>query len=150
MPKTLTLPDGRLVVDGLDSTNKFVAKLDRTDFHAGFLCFTYHVSGFVFDLFFPPMIIRAEKNHGSTVVLQIIREFRFGLGNRLSEREQIGLHARIAFQVVHESCRLLDKFVIFVAKRTNPNKPAPFHREGFSIYFKTLTHWNVEMQITSS
>ena len=95
------------------------------------------------------MIIRAEKNHGSTVVLQIIREFRFGIRNGLSEREQIGLHARIAFQVVHESCRLLDKFVIFVAKRTKTNKPAPFHREGFSIYFKALTHWNVEMQITS-
>lgn len=61
MPERPTLPNGRFVVDRLDSTNKVIAKFGRADFNPNFLGFAYHVSSFAIDLFFPPMLVRAEK-----------------------------------------------------------------------------------------
>jgi len=49
-----------------------------------------------------------------------------------------GQAARIAFKGAQEIFRVLNEFVIFIAKRTKPTQTASLYRERFFVYLKAI------------
>ena len=87
MPEEAALADRGFVVDADDPSYQVVGKLSVADFDSAFLRSANHISGFVVDLFFPPVFVSRKLKHGRAVPFKTVLKSRSAIRHPLDERE---------------------------------------------------------------
>ena len=127
------------VVDGLNAPDEFIVEFGHPDFDAGLLGLPDHVAGLVIYLLFPPMLKRAELQHGSMIPFQMELKLGSPVGNLLKKGKEIGFNSRSATQFGEEGTGILYKVIVLVPKPAE-TKYAVCNRQHLPVNLLEVVH----------